>query len=137
VFIGGVRNHTHGFEHGQCLVHDCDLARYLYDLAESRPDLEAFGPQSLSIACWRYSPPDLIGHPGRESYLDLLNERLMYALQDAGRVYPSNAMLDGRFVLRACIVNFRTEAEDVEAEVELTSEHGRRLDAELRTAHLP
>jgi glutamate/tyrosine decarboxylase-like PLP-dependent enzyme len=118
------------------IAHDCELARYLFDLARSQPDLEAFGPQSLSIACWRYSPPDLIGHPGRESYLDLLNERLMYALQDSGRVYPSNAMLNGRFVLRACIVNFRTEAEEIEAELELTTEHGRRLDDELRADHL-
>jgi glutamate/tyrosine decarboxylase-like PLP-dependent enzyme len=118
------------------IAHDCDLARYLFDLADSREDLEAFGPQSLSIACWRYRPPDLADHPGRDEYLDLLNERLMYALQDGGRVYPSNAILKGRFVLRACIVNFRTEAEDIEAEVELTATHGRRLDAELRPDHL-
>jgi len=118
------------------IAHDCDLARYLYELAKSRGELEAFGPQSLSIACWRYAPPDLAGHPGREPYLDLLNERLMYALQDAGRVYPSNAMLGGRFVLRACVVNYRTEAEEIEAQIEQTVEVGRRLDRELRTEHL-
>jgi aromatic-L-amino-acid decarboxylase len=118
------------------IAHDCDLARYLFELAEDRGELEAFGPQDLSIACWRYAPPDLANRPGRDRYLDLLNERLMYALQDSGRVYPSNAVLNGCFVLRACIVNFRTEAEDVEAAVDLSIEHGRRLDRELRADHL-
>jgi glutamate/tyrosine decarboxylase-like PLP-dependent enzyme len=118
------------------IAHDCELARYLFELAEDRPDIEAFGPQGLSIACWRYAPQDLAGHPGREPYLDLLNERLMYALQDSGRVYPSNAVLNGRFALRACVVNFRTEAEEMETQIGLTTEYGRRLDAELRAEHL-
>ena len=38
----------------------------------------------------------------------------MTAIHADGRVYCSNAVIDGRFGLRACIVNFRTEAEDVE-----------------------
>jgi aromatic-L-amino-acid decarboxylase len=57
----------------------------------------------------------------------------MYALQKSSRIYPSNAILHGRFVLRACIVNYRTEAEDVEAAIELSVEHGRRLHRELAT----
>jgi aromatic-L-amino-acid/L-tryptophan decarboxylase len=39
----------------------------------------------------------------------------MAELQLAGRVFPSNVVLDGRFALRACIVNFRTEADDIDA----------------------
>jgi hypothetical protein len=42
----------------------------------------------------------------------------------------------GRFVLRACIVNFRTEAEDVERLVATAVELGRRLDRELRAGSL-
>ena len=37
----------------------------------------------------------------------------MTAIHADGRA-PSNAVIDGRFGLRACIVNFRTEADDVE-----------------------
>ena len=43
-----------------------------------------------------------------------LNERLLQALQHDGRVYLSNATVDGRFALRACITNFRTTRADVE-----------------------
>jgi aromatic-L-amino-acid decarboxylase len=49
-----------------------------------------------------------------------------------GRVYCSNAVIDGRFGLRACIVNFRTEAEHVERLLAVAVELGRRLQVEER-----
>jgi len=39
----------------------------------------------------------------------------MSRLQDGGEAYVSNAVLKGRMLLRACIVNFRTTAADLEA----------------------
>ena len=56
----------------------------------------------------------------------------MTDLQLDGRVYISNAVLGDRFVLRACVVNFRTEAEDMDAVLEVAEEIGSRLDAEIR-----
>ena len=49
-------------------------------------------------------------------------------------MFPSNAVLDGRFVLRACIVNFRTEAAEIERLLDVAAELGIRLDAEMRTS---
>ena len=68
----------------------------------------------------------------RESYLSTLNQRLMTEIQLDGRVFCSNAILDGRFTLRTCIVNFRTEAEDMDLVLEVASELGSAIDAELR-----
>jgi hypothetical protein len=51
-------------------------------------------------------------------------------------VFFSNAVLRGRFVLRICIVNFRTEATDLDAVLDVAAEIGARLDAELRPAEL-
>ena len=57
----------------------------------------------------------------------------MTAIQLDGRVYCSNAVLqDGRFCLRSCIVNYRTEAEDMDALLDVASELGAKLDVELR-----
>jgi len=53
-----------------------------------------------------------------------MNERLMAELQFSGRVFPSNAVINGRFAIRACIVNFRTEAVDLDALVEQAVEKG-------------
>jgi hypothetical protein len=54
-------------------------------------------------------------------------------LQLDGRVFPSNAVIRGRFALRACIVNFRTEAGDLDRLLNVTAELGEALDRRLRT----
>ena len=95
----------------------------------------------LSIACFRYVPEDLrSGEAARSSernaYLDRLNERLMSEIQMDGRVFPSNAVLDGRFVLRACIVNFRTEAAEIDGLLDVAAELGARIDAEMRASQV-
>jgi glutamate/tyrosine decarboxylase-like PLP-dependent enzyme len=114
------------------ITHDAELARHLARRVLERPEFELSAPVVLSICCFRFVPPDLPHRPGREEYLDRLNERVMTEVQLDGRVYYSNAVLSGRFVLRACIVNFRTEAADVEALLDVSAQIGSRLDAELR-----
>ena len=116
---------AHGTEaYGRRIAHDAELARYLGELAEEADDFELMTPVSLSICCFRYAPPALRGD---EEALDRLNERVMTAIQADGRSYCSNAVLDGRFCLRACVVNFRTEAEHMEELVAVAREHGERL----------
>jgi glutamate/tyrosine decarboxylase-like PLP-dependent enzyme len=116
------------------ISHDSALARYLGELVLERPEFELAAPVGLSICCFRYVPPDLPENAGRDEYLDRLNERLMTAIQLDGRSYCSNAILRGRFVLRACIVNFRTEAQDVERLLDVAAELGERIERELRVS---
>ncbi len=118
------------------ISHDAALARYLGERVEERPGFELATPVELSICCFRYVPPDLPEEADRESYLNHLNERLMTESQLDGRVYISNAILDERFVLRACVVNFRTEADDMDAVLDVAAELGAALDAELRPRSL-
>ncbi|MGI8774052.1 MAG: pyridoxal phosphate-dependent decarboxylase family protein [Actinomycetota bacterium] len=122
--------------YGARISHDAALARYLGSQVEQHEELELMAPVGLSICCFRYVPPDLPDTSGREGYLDALNERLMAEVQFDGRVYFSNAVLNGRFVQRCCIVNFRTEAEHLDQVVEVTTELGARLDKEMRPADL-
>jgi glutamate/tyrosine decarboxylase-like PLP-dependent enzyme len=118
------------------ISHDAELARYLGTRAQERPDFELACPVGLSICCFRYVPADLPSSPEAEAYLNLLNERLMTDVQQDGRAFYSNAVLGDRYVLRACIVNFRTEAEDLDAVLDITAEIGAKLDAELRPGSL-
>ena len=122
--------------YGERIAHDVELAKYLHRRAEERPEFEAMAPTTLSITCFRYVPPDLPDNAGRDEYLDALNERLMTEIQLDGRVFPSNAVLNGRFVLRSCIVNFRTEAEQMDLLLDVAAELGDRLDAEMRPESL-
>lgn len=107
--------------YGRRIAHDAALARYLGELADEAEDFELMTPVNLSICCFRYAPPALRGN---EEALDRLNERLMTAIQADGRSYCSNAVLDGRFCLRACVVNFRTEAEHMETLLAVARELG-------------
>ena len=123
------------------IEHDVELARYLHRRVIERPEFEPMAPEPpLSIACFRYVPEDLrdgaasTGSTDRDAYLDRLNERLMSEIQMDGRVFPSNAVLDGRFVLRACIVNFRTEAAEIEQLLDVAAELGARIDTEIRAS---
>jgi aromatic-L-amino-acid decarboxylase len=87
----------------QAIDANIDAARHLTRLIESSSDFELLAPAPLSIVCFRYKGGD-----------DAFNKRLMLEVQRDGDSYPSNAMINGRFALRACIVNFRTERADVE-----------------------
>jgi glutamate/tyrosine decarboxylase-like PLP-dependent enzyme len=119
------------------ISHDARLARYMAARVEEREEFELALPVTLSICCFRYVPPALPeGTDGREAYLNELNERIMTEIQLDGRAFCSNAVLKGRFFLRACIVNFRTEADDVDATLDVAAELGAKVDQELRPPDL-
>jgi glutamate/tyrosine decarboxylase-like PLP-dependent enzyme len=122
--------------YGRRISHDAELARYLGARVEEHPAFELAGPVGLSICCFRFVPPDLPEGSGREAYLSVLNERLMAEMQVDGRVFLSNAVLGDRFVLRVCVVNFRTEAQDMDAVLEVAEELGSKIDGELRPEDL-
>jgi len=116
---------------------DCRKAEALYRAAEAHPEIEA-GTLGLSIATFRFVPHDLTpGTPEVEEYLNNLNEALLRRLKTGGELFVTNAVLDGRFVLRACIVNFRTSLADAESIPAIVAREGRALDAELRSEWLP
>ena len=116
---------AHGTDaYARRIAHDVELARYLDRRVREHPDLEPMCPVTLSIACFRYAPA---AAGLDDAALDALNERLMIAIRRDGRAFPSNAELGGRYCLRACLVNHRTEADDIDALVDATV----RLGAEL------
>jgi len=117
---------------------DIELARAFYLLASEHPELEAF-TQALSITTYRFVPKRLVGREEEDAvaaYLNQLNERIQDRIEKSGRAFVSNAVLDGTYALRMCVVNFRTALEDVEALAEITVEIGRAVDDELRPESL-
>ena len=79
------------------------VAQHLARRVKASGDFELMAPAPLSIVCFRYRGGD-----------DDFNKRLMVDVQRDGDSYLSNATINGRFALRACIVNFRTSIADVE-----------------------
>jgi glutamate/tyrosine decarboxylase-like PLP-dependent enzyme len=118
------------------IADDIGLSQARARAASRHPELELIA-QNLSITTFRYVPGDLHAKRHEEqvaSHLDALNREVLDRVQRRGETFVSNAVVGGRYVLRACIVNFHTEQEDVEAVPEIVARIGREVDAELRPA---
>ena len=112
---------------------DCRLAADLFNALGRFPELERL-TCGLSIATFRYVPADLRAK-GKEAeeYLNKLNTEILSRLQSSGKAYPSNALVNERYALRVCIVNFRTTTNDLMQLPQLVVNIGKETDAELRS----
>jgi glutamate/tyrosine decarboxylase-like PLP-dependent enzyme len=105
----------------EAISEDISLAEYLGQLVSEADDFELLAPVELSICCFRYVP-----HSGMsEQELNELNEGVMGLVQRGGRAYVSNATVNGRFALRACVTNFRTTKADIEETIAAVRDAGR------------
>ena len=112
---------------------DMRLARHLHALVQQHPDFEAM-TQHLSVTTFRYIPRDLRSAPHTartDDYLHRLNQELLTRVERSGQAFLSNAIVGGRFALRACIVNFRTSLADIEALLQLLATLGQEAHEQL------
>ncbi len=63
------------------------------------PDFELTSARRLSLLSFRYVPPGI----SDETELDALNEKLLHALNDDGRVYLTQTKVRGKYVIRFTI----------------------------------
>ena len=98
-----------------CIAEDNRLAAHMGELVREAEDFELMAPVTLGICCFRYVPAEWGREPGENSdaRLDELNARVMHRVQRGGEAYVSNAVLRGRFALRASVTNFRTTRHDL------------------------
>jgi aromatic-L-amino-acid decarboxylase len=109
------------------IADDIELARHLDALVREHAEFEAL-TQQLSITTFRYVSPELrsqAGSPAVEKRLDEINQALLTRIEQGGDAFLSNALVNGRFALRACIVNFRTSLRDIEALLPLIARLGK------------
>jgi len=118
-----------GYE--RMIAEDIRVSQHLYACVQQHPDFEAL-TQHLSITTFRYVPSALrhmVGTAEGEAHLQRLNQELLSRVERSGEAFLSNAVVNGRYALRACIVNFRTTQADVEAVLPLLT----RLGADIRS----
>jgi glutamate/tyrosine decarboxylase-like PLP-dependent enzyme len=119
----------------QMIGDDMSLSWHLHTLVQQHPDFEAM-TQHLSITTFRFVPRDRQWPqtPESEAYLQRLNQDLLARVERSGEAFLSQAMVNGHFALRACIVNFRTSLTDIEALLPMLARHGQEVDRTLRAA---
>ena len=95
----------------QSIAKDLAQAQRLANAIRQESQLELLAPVELSAVCFR--------HRGfaeeSEEKLNDFNLTLLKRVVARGRVYLSNASLNGKFCLRACIVNHRTKDADIDS----------------------
>ncbi len=102
---------------GQVIAGTCELAQALAQRVRDEPRLELLAPVTLNIVCFRYR----CAHP------DHVNAQIVLALQSSGVCLPSSTMVEGRFAIRAAIVNHRTTMADIDTLLQATLAEGDRL----------
>jgi len=117
--------------YAKLLREDIELSKYFFELAEKHEELEPI-TQNLSIMTLRYIPTS-VEEKGekKEAYLNTLNEALVDVLQKGGEMFLSNAIVQKKYCLRTCIVNFRTTKKDILSCIEIIVEEGRKTHLEL------
>jgi glutamate/tyrosine decarboxylase-like PLP-dependent enzyme len=88
-----------------------DLARELAARIAATPGLELFAEPTLSIVCFRVRPSE-----GADS--DAFNKAVMEGVQASGRAFVTQAVLNGEFWLRACVMHYGTTRDDLAALVQ-------------------
>lgn len=91
--------------------HTCALARQLAHAVDDNPLLELGAPVTLNIVCYRFVGMTSGTTPVE---LDRINADIAVRLQEQGLVAPSTTRINDRLMLRAAIVNHRTELVHIE-----------------------
>ncbi|PWE77709.1 cytochrome D ubiquinol oxidase subunit I [Bradyrhizobium sp. SUTN9-2] len=97
---------------GRAIARSCALAKYLEARVLAEPRLELLAPVNLNIVCFRYRSGDAV------------NREIVADVQESGIAAPSSTTLDGKFAIRAAIVNHRTEEADIDALVAAVLQFG-------------
>lgn len=83
------------------------LAAWLESEIAAAPDFELMAPRSLALVNFRYAPPGAAD-------LDALNETLLHAINDDGRIYLTRNRVRGAFAIRFSIGQTATQRAHVE-----------------------
>lgn len=97
---------------GAVIARSCALAKYLETRVLAEPRLELLAPVNLNIVCFRYRASDAV------------NREIVADVQESGIAAPSSTTLDGKFAIRAAIVNHRTAETDIDALVSAVLKFG-------------
>jgi aromatic-L-amino-acid/L-tryptophan decarboxylase len=100
-------------------------ARVLGEMIDADSDFELLTPVQLNVVCFRYRDATM-----DESALDEFNDELVIRLQESGDAVTSSTTVSGKRAIRVCIVNQRTEEDDLVILVDSL----RRVADELRSS---
>jgi aromatic-L-amino-acid/L-tryptophan decarboxylase len=109
------------------IENDIALAEHLAANLRSASDFELLEPQNLSIVCFRFRPPKASGD---SDAINAWNRDILEQVQLGGRVFLSSTVIDKRFWLRACMINPRASAADLDSLMEVIRETAQQVSSQ-------
>ncbi len=97
------------------------LTQWIYQRFLEEPDFECLSIPELSAFAFRYHP--------KKGDLDTFNRQLLKALVASKKLYLSSTLLNGKFVIRICILGFRTHRREVENAFEIIKATAQMLES--------
>ena len=103
-----------------------DLTDWATTELASLPAVEIVAAPQLTVVAWRWRPESVV-----EGDLDELNRELMRRINSRNHVYLTGTRLADRFVIRICVLSFRTHGDRMEAALADIRDSIAEMDAEL------
>lgn len=103
-----------------------DQTNYLGELIRKEPNMEITAPVVSSVVCFRYKPKRLT-----EPELEKLNKMIYNDLNQISFWMVSDTMIKGKYMLRACNVNHRSQKQDFDFLVNKVKNIGKRIISQI------
>lgn len=117
----------HGLEAFRAALDEkLDLTDWATTELASLPAVEIVAAPQLTVVAWRWRPESVV-----EGDLDELNRELMRRINSRNHVYLTGTRLADRFVIRICVLSFRTHGDRMEAALADIRDSIAEMDAEL------
>lgn len=98
------------------------LTQWIYERFVEEPGFECLSYPQLSAFAFRYHP--------KKGDTDAFNEKLLKTIVASKKLYLSSTRLNGKFVIRMCILGFRTHKPEVERAFDLIKTTARNLEGQ-------
>jgi glutamate/tyrosine decarboxylase-like PLP-dependent enzyme len=109
-------------KYSNLIQQNIDQINYLAELIKKETELEITAPVASNIVCFRYKPKGLT-----EPEIEKLNKMISNALNQISFWIVSDTTIKGRYMLRACCVNHRSQKQDFEFLVNEVKKIGRQI----------
>ena len=104
------------------LAEKLELAGWFYQRLRQVPGFECPAAPDLSVVPFRFR--------AKSGEIDEFNRRLLKNIVESQKLFLSSTRLKGRFVLRVCILSFRTHRAEVEEAFDIIVSEAKKLAAE-------
>lgn len=96
------------------------LTQWMYKRFLEEPGFECMAVPELSVIAFRYRP--------KKGDVEGFNRKLLAYIVKSKKLFLSSTLLKGKFVIRVCILSFRTHQGEVEQAFDIIREAAKKLD---------